>query len=405
MRGKCFLFVLLLGLAATIGTTQPAEGAGFALYEGSARGNALGGAVVGRADDPSAVYYNPAGITQLPGLQILAGATAIMPSTTVVRDDGTYHAQGHVWVPPHFYATYQFSDKLWFGLGAFSPYGLGVEFDSNWPGRANNIKTIITSVNMNPTIAWKMTDQLSVALGLDIMYFNLDMKKTVLAYPLRVDTELKGDSVGYGGNIALHYRPTDWLSAGVSYRSQVTQNLKGDAKFNPNFAVFTDSSVNGSITLPDEICFGVAVKPAPQWSVEAGFIWTRWSTYKDLTMEFGNALGTVSSPKNWHDTMRYNLGVEYKATDWLDLRAGYVFDEEPIPDSTADYIVPADDRHNFSVGPGFHFGPWNVDISYTYIYITDRDASTSLAPGVAGTHSRFVNGDAHLVGASVGYKF
>ena len=189
----------------------------------------------------------------------------------------------------------------------------------------------------------------------------------------------------------------------MSYRSQVKQHLKGDAKFSTNIGPFVDAPVGGSVTLPDEVFFGVAVKPADRWSVEAGLVWTHWSTFQDLTMTFSNSLGTQSIPKNWHDTMRYNLGVEYKATNWLDLRAGYVFDEEPIPNWTADYVVPANDRHNFCVGSGFHFGPWNVDISYTYIYITDRDMSGSTAVGVFP--SKLINGDAHLVGASVGYKF
>ena len=400
MRGKSFLVALVVGLAVVVGAAQIASGAGFALYEGSARGNALGGALVGRADDPSALFYNPAGITQLPGLQVAAGATAIMPGTKVTTQGVTSDARGNVWFPPHFYTTYQYSDRLWFGFGAFSPFGLGVEFDPNWPGAYNNIKTVITTLNMNPNVAFKLNDQLSMAVGLNVMYFDLEMKRTVNPIP-RIDTDLRGDSFGYGLNVAFHYKPTDWLSAGVSYRSRVSQHLSGTGKFSPNFFVFTDTNVHGAITLPDEVYFGVAVKPCELWSIEAGLVWMHWSTYHDLSITFDNLLGTQSTLKNWHDTMRYNLGVEYKANKWLDLRAGYVYDEEPIPADTADFIVPANDRHNFCVGSGFHFGSWNVDVSYTYIFITDR----TIAERPTLHAAKISDGDAHLVGLTVGYKF
>ena len=365
--------------------------------------------MVGRADDPSALFYNPAGITQLPGLQVQAGTTAIVPATNVTMFGLTFETRDNVWVAPHFYTTYQYSDRLWFGFGAFSPFGLGVEFDPGWPGKISNIKTIISTINLNPNIAWKINDKLSMAVGLNVMYFDLDMKNTALDIPHirfpwspdnpRVDAQLRGDSFGYGLNVAFHYKPTDWLSAGISYRSRVSQHLRGTAKFMPNYSDLSDTNVHGAVTLPDEVYFGVAIRPADRWSIEAGLVWTHWSTYRDLAITYDNSLGTQSTPKNWHDTMRYNVGVEFKANRWLDLRAGYVFDEGPIPDSTADFIVPANDRHNFSMGSGFHIGPWNVDVSYTYVYVTDRAIDSVFQIPAE------ISGDAHVVGITVGYKF
>src|SRR5512143_3605041 len=119
MRRKSGFGVLFLAAVLVVAAAQQGFGAGVALFEGSARGNALGGAMVGRADDPSALFYNPAGITQLPGMQFMAGATAIIPSTTVETFQGgvktSTDTEDNVWVPPHVYATYQFNDSLWFG--------------------------------------------------------------------------------------------------------------------------------------------------------------------------------------------------------------------------------------------------------------------------------------------------
>lgn len=159
-------------------------GAGFALYEGSARGNALGGATVGRADDPSALFFNPAGVTQLPGTQVMAGATFIMPKTDVTTQaysgapGVTTTSESNV-APPHLYLTYQATDRVWLGLGVFSPFGLGTEFNSSWPGRYNSYNAVIQTMTINPNIAFKLNDRLSMAIGLDFMYFKLKLEQMV----------------------------------------------------------------------------------------------------------------------------------------------------------------------------------------------------------------------------------
>lgn len=111
----------------------------------------------------------------------------------------------------------------------------------------------------------------------------------------------------------------------------------------------------------------------------------------------------TSVPKNWNDVWRFNLGVEYAALDWLDLRAGYVFDQSPLNDDTIDYMVPANDRHLLNGGLGFHWDAWTVDLSYTYLMIMDRDIDGRAGSGVLD--GEIDNADAHIMGLSVGYKF
>jgi long-chain fatty acid transport protein len=419
------LFLLLVVIISVVFSAEICSASGFALYEASARGNALAGALVARADDPSALFFNPAGITQLPGLQMMAGATMIMPSTKVTTSSPntvTTRTDDNTWIPPHLYATYQATDKVWLGLGIFSQFGLGTEFPSNWPGRYNSYEAVIKTMNINPNIAFKVNDMFSFALGLDLMWFDLDLKRKIPSAPFTrgvnlgdINGELAGDTMGMGFNVAMHGRPYDWLRLGFSYRSQVSQNVTGQAKFvrpaafnnSPVLStLFNNTTGTGSITLPDEFYFGAAFYPIKDFSVEIGAIWTRWSTYNALTIKYDRAPypggGTTTEVKNWSDVWRPFIGFEYKATDWLDLRAGYAFDQEAIDNQYADYLVPANNRHYFGLGPGFHWRNWTLDISYTYLLITSRDnvpAHGFVLP------SSFTDGYANMVGVSLGYKF
>lgn len=414
MRGRSWVKGFLLGTVCVLLGAQIALGAGFALYEGSARGNAMGGAMVGRGEDPSALYYNPAGITDLPGLQMMGGMTAIIPSETVKTAVGTAAERSttsktNVWTPPHFYTTYQVNSKLWAGLGVFSPFGLGTEFDEKWPGKYNNYRAIISTVTVNPNVALKLSDRLSVAAGVEAMYMDLDLRQAVhTGNPaITLDQKLTGDSWGYGFNLGARYKIFDWLAAGVTYRSRVTQNLGGKAEFTSNVPLnllgVKNMSVKGDIVLPDMCSFGLTFYPTDRFSFELSGVRTGWSSYGQLAVIYESG-GQVILPKNWHDVWRFQAGAEYKLTKWLDLRAGYTWDEEPSPTEWVDYLVPANDRHLISFGPGFHYKNWTLDLSYTYLIITDRDVSACKSSGMV-LPSKFLDGDAHLIGVSLGYKF
>lgn len=434
MRTKqCVVYAVVLGLAGILLGGRVCFGAGFALYENGARGNALGGTLVGRADDASALYYNPAGITQLPGLQMMGGATFIIPSVDVTTTN-PYTGQtvktgteSNIWYPPHMYTTYQFSDKLWLGLGVFGQFGLGTEFDSQWAGRYNSYYAEIKTMTFNPNFAFKVTDNLSLAAGIDLMWFDLNLKQKIDAsgqnnpdtYAYDVDQQLTGDSINAGFNLALHYKPYNWMAFGMSYRSQVKQNITGDADFTkPSFLqslpVFNDTGMSGSITLPDTLDTGLMFKPWDCFSVEIGGTWVRWSTYDELTVQYdkpiaydshtGAPITEVTVPKNWHDTWRAKIGFEYTPISWLDLRAGYIFDQTPVDNEHADYVLPANNRMIFSFGPGFHWGKWTLDLSYQYAWIMNRDyVPARLSEGIL--ESSFSDGHANLFGFSLSRKF
>lgn len=419
--------MIMVALVGVLALPWQAYGAGFGLYEGSARGNALGGALTAAADDPSALFYNPAGITQLEGIQVMGGATFITPMVDVTTVNPYNNASSktgseeNTWIPPFLYATYQFNDQLYFGLGVFSRFGLGTEFDENWAGRYNSYNAVIKTVSVNPNVAFKLNDWISLAAGMEFMYFDLTLENKVdllgkndpSTTNFDVDNSLTGDTMGYGFNLGIRMQPRDWIAFGANYRSQVRQHLDGTADFtapanlNLPSILFNDTGASGTITLPQELFLGVAVWPMERLMVEFDAIYTGWSSFDELTINFDEAPApgeeSVTVPKNWDNVWRFGVGVEYKALDWLDLRLGYIYDQTPIPDSTVDYLVPASDRQMLAVGTGIHWKTWTLDLSYTYLMIKDRDVDGRTESGVYD--GEFKNGDAHLIGAGLSYRF
>ncbi|MFP4517387.1 MAG: OmpP1/FadL family transporter, partial [Desulfovibrionales bacterium] len=205
--------------------------------------------------------------------------------------------------------------------------------------------------------------------------------------------------------------PLDWLSLGASYRSEVRQDVNGDAEFDMPEGLGPDTTLDakGTVNLPEQFMFGVAVRPIERLSVEADVVLTGWSSYDELRIEFDNGQ-TSQSTKNWNDVVRYQVGLEYAATEWLDLRLGYVYDNSPIDADFADYMVPANDRQLYCAGAGFKWGSWDLDVAYTYLQIKDRSVIVNVTRSekpklVDSQQADFEDGHAHIVSLSVGYAF
>ncbi|MDL2279988.1 outer membrane protein transport protein [Desulfovibrio sp. OttesenSCG-928-G11] len=430
MLKHCLGLALVLCLLAPCG---PALADGFALYEYGARGVALGGAMMARKADPSAVAYNPALITQLKGTHVMGGVTAIYPKGKMRWTDpqsgqrGDSNLKHSIWYIPHAYLTHQINDDWFFGIGEFTRYGLGFEYPHEWPGRFNIYEVSLISSSLNPNIAWRATDKLSLALGVEIIYVNLDLKKRVNAAQGRiaglmaeVDSQITGaDAFGVGANIAAHYQFTDQWAVGLQYRSQARVHAFGDINFTDinsqqafdslpfatgyNFGEqFKDGTAHATVILPDSMAGGVSFTPIPELSFEVGAIWTRWSTFRSLNIH--TPIGVTHSPKHWKDVWRLNAGAEWEALDWLTLRAGLVYDESPIPQGYEEYLVPTGDRMIYSGGLGFKWGgAWTLDLAYAIIKPKVRRYDRNDQMGVID--SRTENSHTQLFSLSLGYTF
>ena len=392
-------------------------GAGFALYEWSSRGNALGGTLIGRADDVSTIAYNPAGLTSLPGIHAMFGLTAIAPKVDVKANGQTVCQKDNIYFPPHFYLSTQLGPRYWIGIGEYSRFGLATDFPADWIGRFNAYYSSIKSYSIVPTLGIKFTDNLSLGFGFEVMYFEFIKKqKKNLGALGEVDSKIKGDSVNYGFTIGLHYKPLDWLKIGAVYRSQVDHTVKGKATFDRPATLiavhpdwFRDTTAQGDISLPESYALGLTVYPVSNLSIEADIIYTRWSSYKELVIEYGDDLmpptgaNVSKSKKDWKDCYRFQLGLEYQASKNLSLRASYIYDQTPIPDAHIDYMLPANNRHLFGLGMGYKWNALTIDISYNYLQYENRKIDARPDDNIYA--GKLFNGHAHLVGLSVGYQF
>lgn len=295
-----------LPLICLLMLVDSAFGAGFGIYEWSARGNALGGAMIGKADDPSAVAYNPAGITQLPGVQVMGGFTALMPSASVEVESETLmggtslgkesgsddtKSLGLDGMAPHAYLTWQINDRFWFGLGAFTRFGLASEYDSNWAGRYAEYYAGVATYSINPNIAYKINDQWSVAAGIEAMYFDVEIKRKLFSGVGADDSDVKmaGDCWAPGYNFALHYKPTQWFAAGLTYRGEVHPHIEGDADFSGSVqenSKYADQSMRGYLDLPASWSLGLAFQLTEKLSLEFDAIYTLWSSYEAIEFDY-----------------------------------------------------------------------------------------------------------------------
>jgi len=419
--------LIILILLVVFGYAGNVNAAGFALYEWGARGTALGGTMIGRADDASAVAYNPAGITQLEGTRTKFGFSVVAPGGDIrtVDEAGnteTTSIESNYWIPPHAFLTHQLTDQAWLGLGIYSRFGLGTEYPDDWPGRYNSYYNRVQSLSFNPNLALMLSDSWSMAFGVEVMWFDFKQEKAVdftgqndpNTYATDIDAEVHGDSFGFGANLALHYKPNDTWAVGLTYKSRVKHTVSGDAKFDrpagtpPGF--FQNTSAEGDITLPDSFSLGVMYRPLERLTLEANAIYTLWSTYDELKIEYNESLtpgfpgGDVSATdKKWEDVWRFQFGAEYDLTQLIDLRLGYVYDQIPDRDKYADYMTPTSHRHIITSGIGFSWEKASLDLSYSYLWFSNRSIDARFDEGVQD--SRFKNGHTHIGSMSLSYKF
>lgn len=424
-------FGLAVCAAAAALVPSYAHGAGFALEQGSARGNANPTTLLTKGGTPSALYWNGAAITSLEGTQVEVGAAAIRPAAQV-KTSSPYTGEGavgkgnnHVWTIPWAYVTHQISDDWFFGFGAFTRYGLGARFPSTWAGRYGNYKAEIVSMDFAPQLAWKATDRLSLSAGVSLRYFDIELRQKIDAAglaglrnpndpspsPFDVDQGLHGDDLKPALDLGLAYKLTDDLTFGAAYHSRINFLVKGDAEWKRPAPVaamapgaFLDQPFRSRNYNPDKIMAGLAWDATDRLTLGFGATFTTWHLYDDLLIKLDRDLagpGTdkLSSVKEWHDAWRLSFGGDYVLDDEWTLRGSYTFDQSPINGVYADYLVPGDNRHIFGVGLGWTRGAWTVEGSY--FYETVEDFTVHARPRNGVFEGKYQNAFGHALALSV----
>ncbi len=410
---KKFTTALLLILIAS----SVSFASGFQINESGARAMGMAGAFAGLADDPSALYFNPAGITQLKGTHFVAGVTFISPSATFRGPSPAideYSMKSQLFTPINFYITHQLSDDLYVGLGVNNQYGLGTLWDDNWIGKDVAIDTEIKTFYFTPVIAYKVTDNLSVSAGPVFAWGDVKIVRYASLYPFQGDAKvsLKGDGTAWGFTAGILYKPLDVLQLGLSFRSQTKFKFTGDASTDGPAALASElpsGGITSEVTMPMNITFGAALFPTKDLTVTADFQYVGWSSYDKLAVSFdSNPSLNISLPRDYQDSYIIRLGAEYKVTGDLALRGGILYDKNPVKDQYVDPILPDADRIGLNIGLGYKITQnVSVDLAYFFLRFNERTVTNSLiyyTPGNAALNGTY-NSYAHLIGVNFSYNF
>ena len=388
-------------------------GAGFALYEFSARSTAMGGAAMANEAEPASLAVNPALITELDGTQAQLGLTAVTADATTSVAGQTRSLKNDVWYLPNFFITQKWSDQVSFGLGGFSRYGLGGEYQdpvTSWVGSNLAYKVKLETFSFTPTIAVKASDEFSVAMGLEAMVISFAQNSYFNLAPSNSGNyEISGSGVSWGGNFSFIYKP-EWAekwALGGMYRTKVKQNLNGrinaDGKSFPQINIH-GADAEGSISLPDSISAGIAFRPTDAWTLEAGIVGTFWSSYDQILIQYTDSESSpvIRNKKKYKDVYRLNFGTEYKLNQNWALRAGYVYDKSPINKHEMDTLVPVDDRHIASIGAGYKTDTWSIDLAYAHIFSRDLSGRSEQLQNLP---VKYTDGKSDMYALTFGYKF
>jgi long-chain fatty acid transport protein len=424
---------------ATAVAATGASAAGFRLPEAGAKAMSMGFAFTAQADDPSAIYFNPAGLTQLEGTNVMAGVTYVREKAQTFTGETALTGGDNVtnvekqrdlnFYIPNAYVTHKAKgSSIAYGIGIYTPFGLGQEYQDRSTSIFRNLTTKIDLMTLciNPTIAWQANEAISFGFGIDYLWGKARLSKTSpLAGPVNAyNFDLKGDGDAWGYNAGMLIKITPELKLGLNYRSKFDLKLEGGVAFTGidntvdlngpaagtptvstvNFGGATSYATTGDTTihLPATFAAGLSYTQGPV-TVNVDGDWTQWSSYQALAITTNGPGGTSTSTsqKQWKNVVALRMGGEYRVNPALALRAGYAYDPSPVPANTLSAELPDATRNSYHAGVGYKVGPMTVDVAYFYLQKKDRTIDTGNINGIQGTWK----GDAHLAALDLGYKF
>lgn len=418
---------------------------GFQINEHGAKAMAMAGAFTGLANDASAAYFNPAGITQLTGTHFMAGATFIVPSTSYT-DAGWFNKtttdmEDKIYYPINFYITQQLSEKLYVGLSVNNPYGLGTNWAADWPGRFIAFESDMQTFFINPVVAYKVSDAFSIAIGGVFAYGSVTIsQKSLLGVnadysTIDATTTLDGDGTAFGFTAAVLFTPSENFQWGFSYRSETKLEFEGTATTTPASIPMTIPGLgtvdyplpNGAIvakfTTPWTAQFGFAIKTSDKFTLTADAQLTGWSSFDTLSVDFNeynsvaidptSPLLKIREPKKYTNNYIFRVGGEYLYSENFAIRGGILYDFQPSPSKYVDPSLPDADDWGFTIGFGYKITPnLTLDLGYMFLYyptrtVDDSEVETGYPSPLpwAGTANGKYETTAHLFAIDFSYSF
>lgn len=389
-----------------------------------------GTAFVAEADNPSAVFYNPAGLTQIKGgNHFTLGYAVIQPRMDYKDSSGDVtQMRRQSFVIPHMYFVSDFGMKKFvFGIGGTSSWGLG----TYWAGDSFS-KYVATKSDLNmmdPTLvaACQVNEQLSLGVGVDYDFSKVNKKKKLIQPGgADADFQLKGNTDGWGYRISGLYVINERHKMGLQYRSPIKEKYKGKIYMDQlnsaglNYqAIFGGQSYSTDIssesTLPQSVVLGYSYRPANRWTLNLDVEWMDWSSveqeyimYNSETNATRLAILNSGNPiaRDWESVFSIGAGAEYAINERLRLRGGYFYHQTPVPEATFDTSLPDSDSHSATAGFGYNINDnATIDMSYAAMFFKERSidnaVGASSGASIDGEYKNFTN----IVMMTFGYNF
>jgi|GEM_PF-6044095 len=373
-------------------------------YGIGAKATSLGGAYAAWADDPFALYYNPAGLAQINKPEVTLGFENVKPFMTVnslsVEPFGVYPALSQSGLSqggtsfgsftdnsatmtiPNFGIALPVSKKLTLGFGVYVPYGLSISFTNSPfnPISFSSYKSWYYREVFAFGAGYKITDNLFIGGAINIGTTQSGVQRYVwgtnfpkilggLGQYAALKTNL-ADNHNFSWNLGVMYKPTDWLTLGATYRSMTHTNLSGTYQLQTSTGTLQEGSASTTVNAPDQLQIGVNIKPSEKVRFEVDYLWTDWSVVNAYDVFFTPPLlgqkPYASFPRHWNNTNTFKFGIEYKPIEMLALRGGFYYDPTPIPSSTFDAQWPDANKYMFTGGVGLNFKHWKIDTDVFY---------------------------------------
>ena len=391
--------------------------AGFQLSEQSAiqMGRAMADAgIVG--DDLSAVHYNPAGMTLLSGTRMQATGTWVAVNLDYESHDGSVTENGRLkgQTIPAGFITHQINDSLWAGLGLTVPYGMGTEFNENWGGMDRGTESMILTFDINPNLAWKVNDKLSIGGGISLQYAKAELGFgfDVPSFKTAAHANVKGDSWAWGWNVGMMFQLVETVRVGLAYRSHIAHNADGHTTLDINGMGSLTSDMKVRIKTPDTITLSATWEATDALRLSGTARWSKWSNFKSLSLDnsgfdnqrvdqIASAHSTITN--NWDDTWFFSVGADYKLNGQWTVRGGVAYDQGPVENQYRMAVIPDTDRVWFSGGASYKYTDnLTFDFGATYIKgVVDKE----LVSANEKASGEFKSLDSYIFSAQMQYLF
>lgn len=371
-----------------------AAASGFALLEqnASGAGNAYAGGAAS-ADDASTIFFNPAGLSRLSGKQIVVAAHAIRPSAKF-GDTGSAPAffqptlggnggdAGDWALIPNGYFAMEITPQIKAGIGMNAPFGLQTNYDADWMGRFQALKSKVTTISLMPTISWQASDAVSLGFGLNYQRVKGELTSAVNYGALIATPGVEGqniltgsdNSLGYNLGVLLNLSPR--TRVGLAYRSSIRHHLTGSVVFTNRPAVLDAAIPDGPVTLdielPDAFSASVFHQVDDRWDVMADATMIGWRSFRQLQVLRTSGVPLLTVPENWHDTWRIAVGGNRHYNEQWMARVGLAYDPTPVPDAFRTAAIP--DANGYQISLGGQYRPARnsaVDFGYSHLFFSD----------------------------------